>query len=121
MRSMGQFLVVVGVLALLSGCVTSAPRHYVVPAHSVAQRQAIIYPAQGQSPQQLDKDRYECHLGAVRQTGFDPSRSGSPTDVRVLVRPGNPPGSGAAVGALAGAIFGTAIAGPGNPGAGLLL
>lgn len=33
----------------------------------------IAYPASGQSPQQLDRDRYECHRWAVQQSGFDPA------------------------------------------------
>jgi hypothetical protein len=33
-----------------------------------------IYPAKGQSQAQQDRDRYECHSWAVKQTGFDPSR-----------------------------------------------
>jgi len=31
-----------------------------------------IYPAQGQSQEQLDKDKYECYSWAKKQTGFDP-------------------------------------------------
>lgn len=38
-----------------------------------AQEEMIIYPAKGQSDDQLSKDRYECHRWAVGQTGFDPS------------------------------------------------
>jgi len=34
-----------------------------------------IYPAKGQSQSQQDRDRYECHSWAVKQTGFDPSKS----------------------------------------------
>jgi YmgG-like glycine-zipper protein len=33
------------------------------------------YPAKGQSQTQQDRDRYECHSWAVKQTGFDPSRA----------------------------------------------
>ena len=33
-----------------------------------------VYPAKGQSQEQQDRDRYECHSWAVKQTGFDPSR-----------------------------------------------
>lgn len=33
----------------------------------------IAYPAAGQRPEQLDRDRYECHRWAVQQTGFDPA------------------------------------------------
>ena len=113
-------VVAVGAVALLAGCVEPPPRHYVVPAQPVAQTQIIVYPAQGQSPQQADKDRYECHLWAVQQTGFDPSRPGTPADQRVVVQRANPPGSGTAVGAIAGAILGAAIAGPRDAGAGLV-
>ena len=45
-------------------------------AHQIvntAEQEMIIYPAKGQSQEQLDKDRYECHVWAVSQTGFDPS------------------------------------------------
>ena len=56
-------------------------REYVVvnpPTASAPQQsgpgyEVIAYPAQGQSPQQLDRDRYECHRWAVQQTGFDPA------------------------------------------------
>jgi hypothetical protein len=34
-----------------------------------------IYPSRGQSQEQQDRDRSECHNWAVSQTGFDPTRS----------------------------------------------
>ncbi|NBA97453.1 DUF6515 family protein [Pseudomonas sp. R5(2019)] len=41
----------------------------------------VAYPAYGQSPQQVDQDRYECHRWAVEQSGFDPaSASYAPAD-----------------------------------------
>lgn len=45
-------------------------------AHQIvntADHEMIIYPAKGQSQDQLNNDRYNCHLWAVKQTGFDPS------------------------------------------------
>ncbi|MEJ8569668.1 DUF6515 family protein [Elongatibacter sediminis] len=33
----------------------------------------IIYPAEGQSEEQISRDRYECHRWAFETTGFDPS------------------------------------------------
>lgn len=33
----------------------------------------IIYPTRGQSEEQLQRDRYDCHLWAYDQTGFDPT------------------------------------------------
>ncbi|HDS1737148.1 MULTISPECIES: DUF6515 family protein [Pseudomonas] len=35
----------------------------------------IAYPAYGQTPQQQDQDRYQCHRWAVEQTGFDPAQA----------------------------------------------
>lgn len=37
----------------------------------------IIYPAAGQNDQQLDKDRYECHVWASGETHFDPTDADS--------------------------------------------
>ncbi len=78
----------------------------------------LMYPARGQSQQQQDRDRYECHSWAVGQTGFDPSRAGA-----AAAPPPPPPppqqearqggllrggARGAAVGAVGGAIGGDA-------------
>ncbi|WP_426417771.1 hypothetical protein [Aestuariirhabdus sp. LZHN29] len=35
-------------------------------------QELYIYPAKGQSAEQLDKDKYECYSWAKRDTGFDP-------------------------------------------------
>ena len=82
----------------------------------------IIYPAKGQSAEQQDRDRYECHRWAVDQTGFDPSNpssaasSGSSAQRQrepILGR-GSQPNAvrggarGAALGAVGGAIAGDA-------------
>ena len=37
----------------------------------------IAYPAGGQSEEQQGRDRYECHLWASSETGFDPTSSAS--------------------------------------------
>lgn len=37
----------------------------------------IIYPADAQSEEQMDKDRYECHLWAIVESRFDPTDSES--------------------------------------------
>ena len=36
----------------------------------------IAYPKNGQSEEQLGKDKFECHRWAVGQTGFDPTQPG---------------------------------------------
>jgi hypothetical protein len=50
----------------------------------------------GQSPEQTERDRYECHVWAVQETGVDPSRPGATPHERVLVQPAVPPGAGTA-------------------------
>jgi len=86
-----------------------------VAASAVSAQDMYIYPTRGQSQQQQDRDRYQCHSWAVQQTGFDPS---SPSARPVAAPP--PPqqtndgsllrstGRGAAVGAIGGAIGGDA-------------
>ena len=71
----------------------------------------IIYPAKGQSQEQLDKDKYECYSWAKQQTGFDPMQQPQATQPPPqqqapqggVVRGG---ARGAAVGAVGGAIAG---------------
>lgn len=38
--------------------------------------QLFIYPSKGQSQEQQADDRYACHIWAVSQTGYDPTRLG---------------------------------------------
>jgi Glycine-zipper domain len=73
----------------------------------------FIYANNGQSQEQQNRDRLECHDWSVSQTGFDPTRPPPPA-------PGAPPPTaspargalgGAAVGAIGGAIGGNAGAG----------
>jgi hypothetical protein len=108
--------------ALLAACVTEAPRTVrVAAAPPPPPAPVYVYPAQGQSPEQTDRDKYECHMWAVQQTGVDPSRPGASTYERVVVQPAPVPGSGTATGAIGGAILGALIAGPRAAGAGLLI
>ena len=109
----------VAMLGLLSACVTPPPRTYAVPAPPP--QRVFVYPAHGQSPDQTERDRYECHNWAVQQTGVDPSRADASAYERVIVQPSTPPGANTAGGAIAGAIIGSIIAGPRNAGAGLVL
>jgi hypothetical protein len=66
------------------------------------------YPERGQSADQQSHDRDECGLWAVNQTGFDPGAPNIPAEDQVVVR-GPPPGTGTAIGAITGALFGAAI------------
>jgi hypothetical protein len=100
--------------ALLSGCVVSAPRPAPLPPPPPAapppNTEVYAYPLHGQPPEQQDRDHYECSQWATQQTGFDPSAPGVPPHERVqVVSAGPPPGTGTAIGAIAGAVIGAAI------------
>jgi hypothetical protein len=72
-----------------------------------------IYPAKGQSKEQLERDRYECYLWASRETGFDPAQADANSQdklVRVPVGPNEKQGAtlkGTVIGAIAGAAIGS--------------
>ena len=112
--------------ALLAACVAAPPRpiHRIVEQPPPPERVAevIVYPAQGQTLPQLDRDRYECHNWAVKQTGFDPSVPGVPPHQRVrIVEAGPPPGAAVVGGTVTGAVLGAVLAGPGDAGAGAVV
>ena len=102
----------------LAACVAPPVRTIRVP--DPPPQKVFVYPANGQSQEQTDRDRYECHLWAVQQTGVDPSRSDANPYERVVVQPPSS-GAGTVVGAIGGAILGSIVAGPEDAGAGLLL
>lgn len=114
-----RLAVPIAVTVLLAACVAPPPRVVAVPAPPP--QRVFVYPSNGQSPEQTDRDRYECHVWAVQQTGVDPSRADTSAYERVVVQPANPPGAGTVAGAIGGAILGSIIAGPRNAGAGLLI
>jgi len=73
----------------------------------------FVFPSQGQSQQQMDRDKVECQNWARQQTGFDPlatPRATAPPPSREAPQGGLVRGGarGAAVGAVAGAIAGDA-------------
>ncbi len=83
-----------------------------------AAQQLFIYPTKGQSPEQQNRDRYECHTWAVQQTGFDPMNAqvaqypatAAPPPAQEAPQGGLLRGGarGAAIGAVGGAIAGDA-------------
>jgi len=114
-----RLIVPVAVTVLVAACVAPPPRTYSVPAPPP--QRVFVYPANGQSPEQTERDRYECHVWAVQQTGVDPSRADAGAYERVVVQPANPPGSGTVAGLIGGAIVGSIIGGPRNAGAGAII
>ncbi len=109
-------------MAIGAGCV-SQPMQRAVPAQPPPPETTVyFYPARGQSAQQQDRDKYECHTWAVQQSGFDPSAPGVPPHLRIDVDAGGPPsGAGVAMGAMTGAVLGAAVSPPWQAGPGALL
>jgi hypothetical protein len=72
----------------------------------------FVFPSRGQSNEQMQRDRMECHTWARQQTGFDPfmAASGAPPPQSSPGGPGLVGGGvlGAAGGAIAGGIAGNA-------------
>ena len=127
-----SFLIPAGILVLaasagMSGCV--APPYRDAPDEALAAQpvppppstQVLFYPNQGQSPEQQDRDRYECYRWSVQQTGFDPSAPQVAPHQRVQVVPATPPGANTVGGAFTGAILGAAVSNPRNAGGGALV
>jgi hypothetical protein len=95
----------------LGACATEPARVVESPPPQPApmpSTQVYFYPKAGQSPEQQDRDRYECYLWAMKQTGFDPSQPDLAPHQRVKVTPVPAPGHDTAIGALAGAAIGAA-------------
>jgi hypothetical protein len=91
------------------------------PAPEAAPPQVYVYPTNGQSEAQLDRDRYECHVWAVKQTNFDPSEPHVAPHQRVQVVAMPPPGTSTVAGAATGAILGAAVSRPRDAGGGAVV
>ena len=120
----GTMAVTAAAIVLLTGCVVAPPPHRAPPPPPPDKpiTDVYAYPQNNQTPDQQERDRYECNTWAVQQSGFDPSGPNVPPHDRYrMVAVGPAPGSGTAVGAITGGILGALIAGPRNAGAGLVV
>ena len=71
----------------------------------------FIYPAKGQSADQLNRDKFECHEWAKQQTGIDPNRVATAVQPRQVEQRGGAfrgAARGATLGVIGGAIGGNA-------------
>jgi len=118
-------LLLAGVSLLLLVACASAPRGLPMPPPATVaplpDTRLYVYPTAGQSEAQLDRDRYECHLWAVRQSGFDPSVAQATPHQRVEVVAIPPPSTDTVAGAATGAIIGAAVSRPQEAGGGALI
>ena len=83
-------------------------------ADSVIAQEPIIYPAQGQSQDQLEKDKFECYTWAKGETGFDPMQvptASSPPPSQEKKSVGGSALKGGAVGGIGGAVLGGIVGG----------
>jgi len=95
----GTLLVCIGVVLLGGG--TAQGQDVAV------YQEVIVYPAQGQSEEQAEKDKYECYQWARGQTGFDPMAL--PTASRPPPQEKAGSTGGAGQGAVKGAAVGAAV------------
>ena len=120
---------IVALTLVLSACVEAPPPRHgpppqartapppdPTPAPPPPSTQVFVYPTAGQSAEQMSRDRYECYVWGVKQSGFDPSQTSLAPHQRVEVVPMPPSGSNTVAGAVTGAIIGAVIAR--DPGAG---
>ncbi len=78
-------------------------------AHTALSQELVIYPAKGQSNEQMDKDKGECYLWAKQQSGFDPmapptAETAPPQQQAQTSSPVKGAARGAVVGTTVGAI-----------------
>jgi hypothetical protein len=125
MRATLVTIVTTSSFALLSGCAIDPPTRPAppppAPAPEPVSTQVYVYPTGGQSPEQLDRDRYECHMWSVREAGFDPSREHVAPHQRVEVVSMPPNGTSTVAGAATGAVVGAAVSSPHNAGGGAVV
>lgn len=108
--------------SLLLGCASPQVRVQSTTdaAQSAPSTVVYFYPNANQSEQEQERDRYECYLWAVEQTGYDPGQQQLAPHQRIDVVSSTPPGAGVAMGAATGAVLGSIISGPHGRGGGLV-
>lgn len=116
-----KLLLLAPVALALTGCAIENGASYDYRPAAVAPPRVYFFPTQGQSTEQQDRDRYDCHTWAVSQTGFDPSRRALAPDERTVVLPARPSGETAINTAISGAIIGALVSDSRNAGTGALV
>ncbi len=94
-------------IAMLSGAII------LMGVAATAQQKIYVYPEKGQTYEQQEQDKFQCHNWAVEQSGIDPYDGNYPRAGGEVIKGAV---TGAAVGAASGAAIG-AIAGDAGKGA----
>ncbi|TKB12248.1 glycine zipper 2TM domain-containing protein [Desulforhopalus sp. IMCC35007] len=100
---------------LLSSCATRQYSENIQlsdQAETYVPRTIHFYPNQGQDPVTQDRDRYECSIWAVEQSGFDPSSTELAPHQRVVVETRSSQGQNTVLGAATGAVLGAVVSAP---------
>jgi len=105
-------------LSALAGCVVAPPPPETIAVTRPQLQEIYFYPMRGQDPGQVDRDRYECHEWAVKQSKFDPSLPASANAYRAAHVYDPAPARDTAVGTVAGATLGAVVSNPGHVGEG---
>ncbi len=88
------------------------------PAAAPLAQDVYVYPSQGQSQEQQDKDSMECYRWAKDKSGFDPMQTPQTSSAPPREKSTGPGAlGGAAIGAGAGALGGAALGGKAGTGA----
>jgi len=74
--------------------------------NTVFSTEMIIFPAQGQSNEQMEKDKYDCYQWAKQQSGFDPM---APPKTKTAPPPPVAQKGGVVKGAARGALIGVTV------------
>lgn len=120
--------IIVSVLCLLLASCATPYRQITTyaPVEELPSTEVYFYPDQNQSPQQQDRDRYECSRWAIQASNYDPAQARLAPHQKIRVVPENSPGSSVAAGAIVGGIIGSTVGGnnrgryQNNSGAGLV-
>lgn len=105
--------IIVSVLCLLLASCATPYRQITTyaPVEELPSTEVYFYPDQNQSPQQQDRDRYECSRWAIQASNYDPAQAQLAPHQKIRVVPENSPGSSVAAGAIVGGIIGSTIGG----------
>lgn len=112
-------------IALLAGCAAPPPRQVYRPAPPAPPppppTQVYFYPTKGQTVDQQDRDRFECHEWAVKESSFDPSLPQLAPRYRIGAMRDPAPGANTAAGAITGAAVGAIVSNPRHTGEGAVI
>jgi hypothetical protein len=72
-------------------------------------QELVIYPANGQSQDQMEKDKFECYSWAKEQTGFDPMQAPTATAPPPAQQAQHSTAGGAVRGGVGGALLGAGV------------